>query len=270
MSPNSSSTTGEQPPVEEKVAVRRPRSFSRRFWLAILLPVWVAVGFYLSQVLLIAPSIALHFMGIPLFEGINMAVLNAVLAALVYLLTVVIVIGLPYVIRKSRTTMAGLGLSRLPVWQDILLAPAGFVVYLLAAGVLITLASKVIPGFNAEQSQDVGFQDLTRGYEYILAFLTLVVIAPVAEEVLMRGYLYGKLRKIMPVALAMVETALLFGFLHMQWNVAVDVFALSLVLTSLREVSGSIWASILLHMMKNGLAFYLLFINTTLFHTMGG
>jgi membrane protease YdiL (CAAX protease family) len=263
---NSSNKTDEQPSSQDETAARRP---SRRFWLVILLPLWVAIGFYLSQTLLVGGIIALRFAGISL-GGINMSVLDAVIAALVYLLTIVIVIGLPGVFRKSRVSLADLGLSRLPVWQDIALAIAGFVVYVFASGVLISLVTKFVPGFNVDQAQEVGFDHLGRGYEYVLAFLTLVVVAPVAEEVLMRGYLYGKLRRVIPIVGAMVVTAILFAALHLQWNVAIDVFALSLVLTSLREVSDNIWAGILVHMMKNGLAFYLLFINTALFRTMGG
>jgi hypothetical protein len=69
---------------------------------------------------------------------------------------------------------------------------------------------------------------------------------------------------------AIIITSLLFGAVHGQWNVAIDVFVLSLVLCSLREVTGNIWAGVLLHMLKNGLAFYLLFINPSLLHTIGG
>jgi membrane protease YdiL (CAAX protease family) len=61
----------------------------------------------------------------------------------------------------------------------------------------------------------------------------------------------------------MVATSVLFGLIHGQWNVGVDVFVLSMVACSLREVTGSIWAGILLHMLKNALAFYIIFVNTT-------
>ena len=38
------------------------------------------------------------------------------------------------------------------------------------------------------------------------------------------------------------------------------MFALSIVLCGLREITGTIHAGILLHMLKNGIAFYLLFV----------
>jgi len=255
--------------MSDEQEVKPTMPMRRRILLAIGLPVWVVAGFFLAQAVLITVILGMREAGISL-AGVNEAVLNAVIAALVYLLTLLIVIGLPIGLKKARVSLKDIGLDHLPSWQDLLLAPAGFVVYAIASAALLVVVMKFVPGFNSDQAQDVGFQGISRYYEYTLAFLTLVVIAPVAEEVLMRGYLYGKLRSVMPTFGAMLLTAAVFAVLHMQWNVAVDVFALSLVMTSLREVSGSIWAGILLHMLKNGLAFYVLFINPALLHTMGG
>jgi membrane protease YdiL (CAAX protease family) len=98
----------------------------------------------------------------------------------------------------------------------------------------------------------------------MLAFVTLVVLAPIAEETLFRGYLYGKLKGHVPAIIAAIATSLLFGVAHMQWNVGIDVFILSLVLCGLRSLTGSIWSGILVHMIKNAIAFYFLFINPIL------
>lgn len=248
-----------------------------RWWLAVVLPVWVFVSFMFAQMLVITIITALREVGV-VFTGVNTSVLETVAAAVIYLLCFGVIVSLPWMVRRYRTTRKDLGLTRLPSWMDLGLAPAGFVIYLLSSALVMYVVSQLIPGFDAAESQDVGFQDLNRQYEYLLAFVTLVVIAPVAEEAIFRGYLYGKLRKSVPVWVAVLITSLLFGLLHMKWdggviagvNVGIDVFVLSIVMCSLREVTGSIWAGIVLHMMKNGLAFYLLFINTALLSTMGG
>lgn len=195
--------------------------------------------------------------------------LQTVAAALIYVLTLAIVVSVPWWVSKSRTDKKQLGLLRLPSWLDIGLAPAGLVIYLIATAIFTTIAM-TIPGFDANQMQETGFANLSYRYEYFLAFATLVVIAPLAEEVLFRGYLYGKLRNYVPAWFGVLLTSLLFAAVHGQWNVAVDVFALSLVLCILREITGNIWASFLLHMLKNGIAYYLLFINPTLLNIMGG
>lgn len=237
---------------------------------AIGLVAWVYLGFMAAQFSIVPVLLGLKALGVDVSSLINKPVFDTVVAASVYALAIAFVIGIPWLIRRYRTSRKDIGLTRLPTWMDILLSPAGFVVYLLVSSVIVYTAGRILPNFNPEQAQNVGFQNLANHFEYFLAFLTLVVIAPLAEEILMRGYLYGKLRKFVPVWLAMIITSALFGVLHGQWNVGVDVFALSLVLCSLREVTGSIWAGVLLHMAKNGLAFYLLFVNPALLHTIGG
>ena len=90
--------------------------------------------------------------------------------------------------------------------------------------------------------------------------IALVFIAPIAEEILMRGWLYGKLRTKLKAPLAILLVSLVFALLHGQWNVGVTVFSLSLVLCTLREITGTIWSGIILHMLSNGIAFYLLYV----------
>ena len=98
------------------------------------------------------------------------------------------------------------------------------------------------------------------GGEKIIAFLVLVVAAPIVEEIIFRGWLYGKLRARLNAVVSVLIVSVLFGIMHFQWNVGVNVFALSVVLCILREITGTIYAGILTHMIKNGIAFYLLYV----------
>lgn len=236
--------------------------------MAIVLPLWVFASFVLVQIVLYLVTLGLSAVGVS-FQSANENVLNAVIGAIVYVLTIAVVIGLPWLIKKYKTSREDLGLSRLPSWLDIFLAPAGFIIYVIISAIFITIASQ-LSFVNLDQVQDTGFSQLGQGYEYVVAFLMLVVIAPVAEEILFRGFLFGKLRKHVPIWIAILITSLLFAFVHGAVNVGIDVFALSIVLCLLRLVSGTIWPSILLHMLKNAIAFYLLFINPTLLTTLGG
>lgn len=240
----------------------------RRWWMAVALPAWVFSGFLVAQLLVSGLLWLLEILHIPL-SAINENVLVTTAAALIYLVTLGLVIGLPW-LKKHRISLQDLGLHRFPSWTDIWMAPAGLIVYLVISAGLIYLATLLLPWFDVGQAQNTGFGQLNQRYEYILAFFTLVVIAPVAEEVLFRGYLFGKLKKFIPIWIAILITSLLFGFVHGTWNVAIDTFSLSAVLCLLRLSTGSLWAPILLHMAKNGIAFYILFINPTILHTLGG
>lgn len=234
-------------------------SLGRRLLHIIGLPAWVYASFILAAIII--GFFAADITGSPLVD--------TVFAALVYTLTLVIAIGVPLRLFKAKTTKEELGLTRLPNWMDILLVPGSFIVYLIFAGLLMTAVTALFPGFDVEEVQEVGFDNLSHTYEYVLAFITLVIIAPVAEEVLVRGYLYGKLRKVASVAVAVIVSALLFSAMHMQWNVAVNVLPLGIIMVLMREMTGSVWSPIFLHMLKNGVAFYFLFIDPSIIDSLG-
>jgi membrane protease YdiL (CAAX protease family) len=238
-----------------------PDTKERHWWMLIIIPVWVTVAFFLCQaitggIVLFINNINPHFL-----TGINQVVLLMLVSAIVYISTLIVMIGLPWWIRKNKTSKEDLGLTGLPTWVDIVLTPAGFIVYLLLSFVILLTAQGLLPWFDATQKQSLGFEALHFQYEYVLAFLMLVIIAPIAEEVIFRGYLFGKLRSAVPVWLAAIVTSVVFGFVHQAWNVGFDTFALSLVLCHMRQITGTLWAPMLLHMTKNGIAFYLLFIS---------
>jgi membrane protease YdiL (CAAX protease family) len=242
---------------------------SYKWWMVVVLVAWVFVGFLLAQLIVMLVVEGLKTLGVPL-EVLDSTVLNAIFAAFIYAVSLAIVIGVPWLVRRVRTNRVDLGLSRLPEWFDLLLAPAGFIIYIFGSGLIMYALTQWVPGFDAAQQQNIGFHNLVKNYELVLAFVTLVLIAPLAEETLFRGYLYGKLRKSVPIWAAMLATSALFGFLHGQWNVGIDVFILSLVMCTLREITGSIWAGVMVHMIKNGVAFFILFIYPILSHTIGG
>lgn len=152
-----------------------------------------------------------------------------------------------------------LGFKR-PRFFYLLVSFPAFFGYLALSLSLTYLAQRFIPGFDVQQAQDIGFNNTRTGLELAAAFLSLVVLTPIFEETIFRGVLFRGLRIRAPFWLGAILTSALFAIAHGQWNVAIDTFALSLLLCFLVERSNSIWPAILLHMLKNGLAFVLLFI----------
>lgn len=204
-------------------------------------------------------------MALALGDNINEPVWMTICQALIYTLALILLIFVPWkVFKKWKTDREELGLEGLPTWIDIGLAPVGFCAYYLLATVLTYLFS-FFPFFDVEQSQDVGFSGLFTIPDRLLAFIALVIIAPIAEEIIFRGWLYGKIRARIPkksvsIIISTILVSALFGLLHGQWNVGINVFAMSIVLCLMREVTGTIYSGILLHMLKNGVAFFLLYV----------
>jgi membrane protease YdiL (CAAX protease family) len=235
-----------------------PVKYQWRYLIA--LPVWVALSFLAANAVLIIFFWLFNIVGLSIRDLFNPIVFQTVIAGLTYVLTLSIAIGVPYLVRKRKPTLETLGLSRLMTWTDIGLAPVAFIVYALVLAGAMQAIMQLIPSFPVDQVQDIGFKSISRQSEYALAFLILVVIGPFAEELLFRGYLYGKLRTHVPVYAAIIATSVLFALAHGQWNVAIDTFLLSIVMCGLREITGSIWAGILVHMLKNAVAFYGIFV----------
>lgn len=161
--------------------------------------------------------------------------------------------------RYKRLSLSDISLTRLLSWKDIGLSIAGVVLYIIATMVVLGIAGALF-GVNTTESQNLGLTRLS-SHEVMTAFFVLVLITPFFEEVLFRGFLYGRLRqaKVSWWIPAIVVSAL-FGLAHGQWNVGLDVFCLSMVACALREVTGSIWSGILLHMVKNLIAFLVVYV----------
>ena len=223
-------------------------------WVVAMLA-WVAVALLASQ--FVVSFLMIMILG----DAVLLPVWTTLYSALVYTLTLFLVIFVPWRLFKLKTTREELGLSGLPTWTDLGLSIVGMVVYFILAMIVTGILMAILPNLDWQEAQNVGYENLSSWGDRVLAFVSLVVIAPIAEEVVFRGWLYGKFRSKMPAYLSIVLVSALFGLMHGQWNVGINVFCLSIVLCLLREVTGTIWSGIVLHMLKNGLAFYLLFVN---------
>ncbi len=222
--------------------------------------IWVAASVIVAQ--LIVGKIMVLILGT---EQFLQPVWTAIYSALSYVIAMILIILIPSI--KFKTNRNELGLRGSPTWTDIGLAPVGFVIYLILAGGITTLFN-LFPWFNATEIQELGFNVYVIGFDRIIAFITLVIVAPIMEEIIFRGWLYGKIRERLALNfsnkismfISIFLVSLLFGIVHLQWNVGVNVFAMSIVLCGLREITGTIYSGILLHMLKNGVAFYLLYV----------
>lgn len=264
--------------TEKKQSAARKRNFIDDFrqklekkskqskgWELALNIVWVFMMLVWVAAVLVATQLLLRLVLIDLMHldqaSMSTNALQTLYSALVYVVSLAITIFVPWKLAKSKTTRDELGLRGLPTWTDILLAPVGFIVFMIVAVILVAILQSIFPGINWNESQDVGFSNLISSSDFILAFISLVVVAPVAEELIFRGWLYGKLRAKIPAIPAMLVVSILFGIVHGQWNVGVTVFVMSIAMCTLREITGTIWGGILIHILKNGIAFYFLYVN---------
>jgi membrane protease YdiL (CAAX protease family) len=173
-----------------------------------------------------------------------------------------------WVMRLRGLKLADIGWKRFrPIM--LLYALCGFAVYFVAYLVLLAISSALAPSINLNQQQDIGFQQVSGPVQLLVTFISLAVLPPLAEEFLFRGFLFSNFRKYMKLPAAIILTSLLFAAPHLLesaqpgsllWVAGIDTFTLSVVLCYLREKTGNLWPGILLHALKNSIAFVSIFI----------
>ena len=228
------------------------------FFYCLTLCSFIVVAFFLAQYIIAIPA------SLILGASVQKTTWLAIIEALIYILFfALLVFVLPKFFRYLKTSREELGLNNWPTWTDLGLAIVGFLVYLFSS-TLLTQIFSFLPFFDANEAQNTGFTNLYNLGDRILVFFLLCILAPILEELIFRGWLYGKLRTKLSskfsVTISIFITSILFAFLHNQFNVGVDVFALSVVLCILREITGTTYSGIIIHILKNSIAFYLLFV----------
>ncbi len=195
---------------------------------------------------------------------------NSITAQFVYVvLAEAFTVGLIYLLLKHYNRgLRTLGLNS-PKWKYLLFALIAYPVYLLIYFLLFNILSHVFTGLNVNQVQQIGFNSVHGSYQLILTFISLVILPPIAEEVLFRGFMFEGLKRSMSPVLAGVITSAIFaaahlpeGASHLLWIGALDTFTLSLVLVYLKQKTKSLWPGIILHALKNLVAFISLFLLT--------
>lgn len=170
-------------------------------------------------------------------------------------------------LRHRKITWPEIGLKK-PTANNLLHSLPAYAVYLVILVLAFALIKSFVPGIDTGQKQQIGFDNATGAVALSFVFISIVVIPAVVEEIMVRGFLYGGLRNKLPIITSALLTSGIFAVAHLQlgsgenplWIAAVDTFILSMVLIWLREKTGNIWAGVVVHLMKNSLAFISLFI----------
>ena len=112
-----------------------------------------------------------------------------------------------------------------------------------AVGVVIEPLLRLMP----ELSLEVG-----RGFWTILS---LVIFAPIFEELICRGVVLGSLRGKFGVTTAWLVSSLFFGVLHGQPVQVINATVIGLVLGYVYLATDSLWSVMILHALNNAVAY---------------
>lgn len=232
-------------------------------WCAWLVAVWLLSSMITSAISVIVYRSTGYNL---LSDTVGVAVMQVGQLVLMLLMAV----GIPYRLgeykiltraKRRAVQMNVTGMARLPNATDLLPFLTGVVGYYIIVLTLTIFASLILPESIISQQQNVGFATTGNVWWQIgIIMLVLVVLTPVLEELIFRGFLLGKLERVAQFWPAALVTSLLFALAHGQVNVGITTFILSMINCLLRRYTGSIWAGVGVHMVVNLVATLVVFI----------
>ena len=163
--------------------------------------------------------------------------------------------------RRRGITLASLGL-RTPNWRAIwLILPTWLGAYVAFAAYLggLALAEQITGtdlGGLAEGNPVPVDEDFTTTIWIVLG-ISVVLAAPVVEELFFRGLLFLGLDARLPSFLAMVLSGFAFSLVHQNIAVLIPFTVIGILLAWSYRATGSLWTPIGAHLLVNGVAFTL-------------
>lgn len=189
----------------------------------------------------------------PDIEKITNALIKVVGAQTPWILFISVIMTLPtyYLIYQNRRaelrtflSVRGIGYLSIPILVIFALS-LNFIIELLLS--LVSQIDALSPIF--EQYNQLA--TLITGGDFVLSLLAVGIIGPIFEEILFRGLVFGELRKITKVQVAIFIQALLFGIYHMNLVQGTYAFVIGILLGYVYYRSSSIISSIIVHVTIN-------------------
>jgi uncharacterized protein len=131
----------------------------------------------------------------------------------------------------------------------------GWIFAALVAYLVLTSIYTVLVDPPSEQLP-TGLEDADQNLLLAVATgMLLIAVAPFAEELFFRGFLYQAFRNSFGVLPGALLSAVIFGAIHLEFFKLVQLAILGLILALLFEKTKSLWPPIILHAVNNSLAF---------------
>jgi len=157
-------------------------------------------------------------------------------------------------LRRYRVGWSAVGWRRVNVLRGVAYLGLILVVFVALSNIALNLVSVLVPGFNPNQAQQNDFIGAAHTHQN-LALVALVLLPPVLEETIFRGFLFPGLAKRLGTVWGAVISSAFFGLLHAQANISIYTFVLGLLLCYMYLKLKSIFPGMALHMLNNYLAF---------------
>lgn len=131
---------------------------------------------------------------------------------------------------------------------------------LVVTGLVSLAADSLVGDVPTAQEQVLGQQDTMSVTDLALVLVAAVVLAPVAEEFLLRGLLYRRVRATRGVAIAVIVSAAVWAVAHFTPVLIATFFVFGVIEALVAERYKSLYPAIALHALNNAVSVLSLFI----------
>ena len=154
------------------------------------------------------------------------------------------------------------GLDRMPVGRSLLLGIALLISALplvFAVDYVASILLKANPTTDAQEVIQI-FENASSGAQRIPIIVLAVVVAPVAEELAFRGYIYGVIKRYVGAIPALVLSGILFALIHGNLPSFFPLLVLASVFALAYELSGSLLVPMTMHALFNAFSLILVLV----------
>lgn len=133
------------------------------------------------------------------------------------------------------------------------------IVFALGASFAVSLLMEPLNSIMQNIIPDGGYNTvndtLTSSGTLFIQFVYIVIIGPIAEEIMFRGFIFNRLMSKMPAWGAVVVSGALFGIFHMNSVQSILAFFIGVAIAILYIKTRSIIACMVFHIINNGFSF---------------
>lgn len=154
---------------------------------------------------------------------------------------------------RQDQALAGIPGSKPKITKKTVLSAAGTVVIAACIGIGLNNVISMTPLVT----MSAGYQEANMGFygsTLVLEILSSALFTPILEELVFRGILYNRLKRILPMPAAIVGSALIFAMVHFNVVQFIYAFLFGFVLTLLMERGSHFGYAVLGHMTANLIA----------------
>jgi len=143
-------------------------------------------------------------------------------------------------------------------WRSLALTLGAFTLIILisvnvVSSITVTWMQNFWPDLEPQETVKAFQQSDGIGFKILVIFMA-VVIAPLAEETLFRGFVYGVLKRYTDAPFAALSSSLMFAIIHMHVGSLLPLWVLAVLFCLAYEITGCLLVPMLLHAIFNAVS----------------